>query len=118
MRDHRGVTKLCMSPPKVAQVCMINLDFSSLPQKACYIAQNPQKEESMENEKGSYMLPDGSTIELGKARFRAPEVLFKPVIIGEECHGLHEVYYGGGVSREGARSLFWYPELQLFSVDC
>ena len=82
----------------------------SLPQKACYIAQNPQKEESMENEKGSYMLPDGSTIELGKARFRAPEVLFKPVIIGEECHGLHEVYY------RGDGEVFVYPEL-LFSVE-
>lgn len=65
----------------------------TIKEKACYIAQNPQKEESMENEKGSYMLPDGSTIELCKARFRAPEVLFKPVIIGEECHGLHEVLY-------------------------
>lgn len=37
------------------------------------------------------MLPDGSTIEIGKARFRAPEVLFRPDLIGEECHGLHEV---------------------------
>ena len=60
-------------------------------QKACYLAHNPQKEESLENEKGAYMLPDGSTIEIGKARFRAPEVLFRPDLIGEECSGLHEV---------------------------
>ena len=37
------------------------------------------------------MLPDGSTIEIGKARFRAPEVLFRPDLIGEESSGLHEV---------------------------
>ena len=57
----------------------------------CYLAQNPQKEESLENERGLYMLPDGSQIEIGKARFRAPEVLFRPDLIGEECEGLHEV---------------------------
>ena len=48
----------------------------------------------MESEKGAYMLPDGSTIEIGKARFRAPEVLFRPDLIGEESSGLHEVILG------------------------
>lgn len=27
---------------------------------------------------------------IGPARFRAPEVLFHPDLIGEECEGLHE----------------------------
>lgn len=30
-------------------------------------------------------------IQIGSARFRAPEVLFRPDLIGEECEGLHEV---------------------------
>lgn len=63
----------------------------TIKEKVCYLAQNPQKEESLENERGLYMLPDGSQIEIGKARFRAPEVLFRPDLIGEECEGLHEV---------------------------
>lgn len=29
-------------------------------------------------------------IKIGPARFRAPEVLFHPDLIGEECEGLHE----------------------------
>ncbi|XP_063163153.1 alpha-centractin isoform X2 [Candoia aspera] len=29
--------------------------------------------------------------EIGPARFRAPELLFRPDLIGEECEGLHEV---------------------------
>lgn len=28
---------------------------------------------------------------IGQARFRAPEVLFKPDLIGEESEGIHEV---------------------------
>lgn len=30
-------------------------------------------------------------LQIGPARFRAPEVLFRPDLIGEECEGLHEV---------------------------
>lgn len=29
--------------------------------------------------------------QIGPARFRAPEVLFRPDLIGEECEGIHEV---------------------------
>lgn len=45
----------------------------------------------MEIEQINYTLPDGNVIKIGPARFRAPEILFKPDIIGEECEGLHEV---------------------------
>lgn len=30
-------------------------------------------------------------LQIGQARFRAPEVLFRPDLIGEECEGIHEV---------------------------
>lgn len=30
-------------------------------------------------------------IKIGPARFRAPEVLFRPDLLGEECEGIHEV---------------------------
>lgn len=30
-------------------------------------------------------------IQIGPARFRAPEVLFRPDLLGEECEGIHEV---------------------------
>lgn len=63
----------------------------TIKEKACYLSINPLKEESMETEKAQYMLPDGSYIEIGPARYRAPEVLFKPDLIGEECEGIHQI---------------------------
>ncbi|KXJ23483.1 alpha-centractin [Exaiptasia diaphana] len=62
-----------------------------LKEEACYISVNPQKEESMEGERKQYVLPDGSQIEIGPAKFRAPEILFRPDLIGEENEGIHEV---------------------------
>merc|ERR1719229_1607086 len=59
-------------------------------ERACYLAANPQKEETLDTERVNYSLPDGSTLEIGQPRFRAPEVLFKPDLIGEEYEGLHE----------------------------
>ncbi|VDO27261.1 unnamed protein product [Brugia timori] len=66
-------------------------------EKMCYIATNAAKEESSESEKvrfilpiilTAYKLPDGSTLEIGPARFRAAEILFRPDIIGEEWPGI------------------------------
>jgi len=62
----------------------------TIKEKTCYLAAHPQKEESLDSERLSYLLPDGSTLEIGPARFRAPEVLFRPDLIGEEYEGLHE----------------------------
>ncbi|RMX60273.1 hypothetical protein pdam_00009091 [Pocillopora damicornis] len=63
----------------------------TIKERACYLAINPQKEESMEGERMQYVLPDGSILEVGPARFRAPELLFRPDLVGEECEGIHEV---------------------------
>ncbi|NP_001040336.1 ARP1 actin-related protein 1-like protein A [Bombyx mori] len=63
----------------------------SIKERACYLSPNPLKEETLENERAQYVLPDGTQLEIGPARFRAPEVLFRPDLIGEECEGLHEV---------------------------
>lgn len=63
----------------------------TIKEKACYLSNNPAKEESGDTESINYTLPDGSSIKIGPARFRAPEILFKPDLIGEECEGLHEV---------------------------
>ncbi len=35
-----------------------------------------------------HVMPDGSKIEIGAAHYRAPEVLFRPDLIGEECDGI------------------------------
>ncbi|DAZ99140.1 TPA: hypothetical protein N0F65_010224 [Lagenidium giganteum] len=38
----------------------------------------------------SYELPDGNVIVIGNERFRTPEVLFQPSLIGKEASGIHD----------------------------
>ena len=40
-----------------------------------------------------YEMPDGNLITIGSERFRCPEVLFKPMMIGKEFVGIHEQCY-------------------------
>ncbi|KAK1884375.1 Beta-centractin [Dissostichus eleginoides] len=47
-------------------------------ERACYLSLNPQKDETL-NREGSI------------SRFRAPELLFRPDLIGDESSGIHEV---------------------------
>eukprot|EP01084_Bolivina_argentea_P134778 237619_1 len=41
----------------------------------------------------NYELPDGQMITIGAERFRAPEVLFKPNMIGLESEGIDKLTY-------------------------
>ena len=41
----------------------------------------------------TYELPDGNIVTLGNERFRCPEVLFQPNMIGKEGSGIHECTY-------------------------
>ena len=54
---------------------------------SCYVPLSGSKEEST-SKPSEYVLPDGQTIAVDKARFRAPEVLFDPSLIGEEADGV------------------------------
>jgi len=65
----------------------------TIKEKVCFLSLNPQKEDTMDAEKSAYVLPDGNILEVGPARFKAPELLFKPDLIGEEFEGLHEVLH-------------------------
>jgi len=40
-----------------------------------------------------YELPDGQVIQIDSERFRCPEVLFKPNMIGKEFKGVHNQIY-------------------------
>lgn len=78
-------------------------------EKACYVALNPAKEEKESGGRGEdFKLPDGNTlrvraqvincqftdilaIQLGPERFRAPEILFNPELVGQEYAGVHQV---------------------------
>ena len=63
----------------------------NIKERVCYLSSNPIKEESAQSEKLGYVLPDGNIIELGSSRYKAPELLFRPDLIGDESSGLHEL---------------------------
>merc|ERR1712150_452435 len=55
-------------------------------------AEMKKYEESSDGEK-MYELPDGRTLKVANQRFRCPEVLFDPSLIGKEASGVHETTY-------------------------
>jgi len=77
-------------------------------EKCCYVALNPSKEEKDAlGHPEEFRLPDGNVVQvssdttfddvslkilqLGSERFRAPEILFNPELIGQEYAGVHQV---------------------------
>ncbi|HTJ29657.1 MAG TPA: actin family protein, partial [Acidobacteriaceae bacterium] len=66
-------------------------------EKLCYVAPDIDAELQAAAQSSAlerdYPLPDGSVVTLGNERFRAPEVLFRPSLIGAEWDGIDKQVY-------------------------
>ncbi|KAL2081877.1 hypothetical protein ACEWY4_021695 [Coilia grayii] len=62
-------------------------------ERHCYVALDYEAELARGGASSSpvyYTLPDGQAVCLSTERFRAPEILFKPELIGRDHYGMHE----------------------------
>lgn len=71
----------------------------SIKEKYCYVEPMNSKKESDFNSfkekdtgaQSNFTLPDGQTVKLGAEKWKAPEILFKPDLIGLEYPGVHDM---------------------------
>merc|ERR1712144_155843 len=66
-------------------------------EKLCYVAMDYSKElqesQTSSDIEKNYELPDGNIVTIGNERFRCPEVMFKPSMIGLEQEGVHKLTF-------------------------
>jgi len=73
---------------------LFNLDrkiVNDIKEKLCYVANDYDEEIKINSSEKEYILPDGEVIRIGNERFKCPEALFKPALLGKKSLGIHHI---------------------------
>ena len=68
---------------------------SDVKERLCYVASDFDAEMAKNSDElmRNYELPDGNLVSVGNERFRAPEILFTPTLIGSDTRGVAEMAF-------------------------
>jgi actin-related protein len=98
LMQERGVTMTSTAEMEIVrsmkeELCYVADDFDAELEGCANRAKKMRTSMASSDGDKAFELPDGSMLTIGSERFRCPEALFKPSLLGKEFKGIHEITF-------------------------